>query len=198
MQRRFSHVAVAVTAAVVVAIAGGVTYAAADIGGGGVISGCYMSANGQLRVIDPATDDCRPSETPLSWNQTGPQGAKGDPGPQGEQGSQGEPGPQGEPGRQGERGEQGPPGADGGPVRIMRASTSAMIAPGERRLLGAACPEGMSVVSGGHSLDSRPGLRVVSSTLYGVTRWSLDVENTSTEPRAASVLTLCSQDVVYE
>jgi hypothetical protein len=38
----------------------------AAIGGAGVINGCYKSANGQLRVIDPATDRCHPSETPIS------------------------------------------------------------------------------------------------------------------------------------
>ena len=36
MRRRFRRVALAVTAVVVVAIAGGVTYAVAEIGGGGV------------------------------------------------------------------------------------------------------------------------------------------------------------------
>jgi hypothetical protein len=55
---------------------GGVTYAVAQIGGGGVINGCYKSVNGQLRLIDPATDSCRPSETSISWSQTGPQGRK--------------------------------------------------------------------------------------------------------------------------
>jgi hypothetical protein len=62
MHRRFRRVAVAVAAVVLVAIAGGVTYAVADIGGGGVITGCYKSQNGQLRVIDPATDHCLPSD----------------------------------------------------------------------------------------------------------------------------------------
>jgi hypothetical protein len=66
----------AVTAVVAVAIAGGVTYAVADIGGGGVINGCYKSANGQLRLIDPTTDSCHPSETAISFSQTGPQGPK--------------------------------------------------------------------------------------------------------------------------
>jgi hypothetical protein len=60
MRRRFRRVALAITAVVVVAIAGGVTYAVADIGGGGVINGCYKSQNGQLRLIDPATDSCLP------------------------------------------------------------------------------------------------------------------------------------------
>src|SRR5829696_1895373 len=93
MRRRFRRVAMAIIAVAVVAIAGGVTYAVADIGGGGVINGCYKSQNGQLRLIDPATDSCHPSETAISWSQTGPQGPKGDPGPQGPAGPQGPPGP---------------------------------------------------------------------------------------------------------
>jgi hypothetical protein len=44
MRRRFRRVALAVTAVVAVAIAGGVTYAVADIGSG-VINGCYKSQN---------------------------------------------------------------------------------------------------------------------------------------------------------
>jgi hypothetical protein len=68
------RVALALTAAAVVAIAGGITYAVADIGDGGVINGRYKSQNGQLRVIDPATDSCHPSETAISWSQTGTQG----------------------------------------------------------------------------------------------------------------------------
>jgi hypothetical protein len=66
MHRRFRRGAVAVAAVAVVAIAGGVTYAVADIGGGGVINGCYKSQNGQLRLIDPATDHRLPSETAIS------------------------------------------------------------------------------------------------------------------------------------
>jgi hypothetical protein len=86
MRRRFSRLALAVTAVAVLAIAGAVTYAVADIGGGGVINGCYKSQNGQLRVIDPATDSCNPSEKPISWSQTGPAGAKGASGATGAQG----------------------------------------------------------------------------------------------------------------
>jgi hypothetical protein len=96
MRRRFRRVALAVTAVAIVAIGAGVTYAVADIGGGGVIDGCYKSQNGQLRLIDPATDSCNPSETAISWGQTGtqgPKGDKGDPGPPGPQGIQGPAGP---------------------------------------------------------------------------------------------------------
>jgi hypothetical protein len=93
MRRRFRRVALAVTAVVAVAIAGGVTYAVADIGSGAVINGCYKSQNGQLRLIDPSTDSCHPSETPISWSQTGPAGQKGDKGDPGPPGPQGPPGP---------------------------------------------------------------------------------------------------------
>jgi hypothetical protein len=78
MRRHMSRVALAITAVAIVGIAG-VTYAVAEIGAGGVINGCYKSASGQLRVIDPATDSCHPSETPISWNQTGPPGPPGSP-----------------------------------------------------------------------------------------------------------------------
>jgi hypothetical protein len=108
MRRRIRRAVLAITAVAIVAIAGGVTYAVAEIGGGGVINGCYKSpprddddddaqgvksasrddddhgrGSGQLRVIDPATDSCRRNETPISWNQAGTPGPKGDPGPQG-------------------------------------------------------------------------------------------------------------------
>ena len=124
MRRRFRRVAMALIAVAVVAIAGGVTYAVADIGGGGVINGCYKSQNGQLRLIDPAADSCHPSETAISWGQTGTQGPKGDkgdpgpPGPPGPQGPKGDKGDQGDPGPQGATGPtgpQGPPGLSGLP-----------------------------------------------------------------------------------
>jgi Collagen triple helix repeat (20 copies) len=113
MHKRMRRVAMAFTAAAVVAIAGGVTYAVADIGGGGVINGCYKSQNGQLRLIDPATDSCHPSETAISWSQTGPQGPQGPPGPQGPTGPQGPAGPQGSQGPAGPAGPQGPQGPAG-------------------------------------------------------------------------------------
>jgi Collagen triple helix repeat (20 copies) len=112
----------AIIAVAVVAIAGGVTYAVADVGSGGVINGCYKTQNGQLRLIDPATDSCHPSETAISWNQTGPQGPKGDKGdpgppgpvgPQGPAGATGPAGPEGPAGPQGATGPQGPAGPQG-------------------------------------------------------------------------------------
>ena len=113
MRRRFRRVALAITAVAVVAIAGGVTYAVADIGDGGVINGCYKSQNGQLRLIDPATDSCHPSESAISWSQTGPQGPAGATGPPGPTGPAGPPGPQGATGPQGPAGPQGATGPQG-------------------------------------------------------------------------------------
>jgi len=113
MHRRVRRGALAVTAVVVVAIAGAVTYAVADVGGGGVINGCYKTQNGQLRVIDPATDHCLPSETAISWNQTGTQGPPGPTGPAGPTGPQGPTGDTGATGPAGPTGAQGPTGATG-------------------------------------------------------------------------------------
>jgi hypothetical protein len=113
MRGRFSRLAVAVIAVAVVAIAGAVTYAVADIGGGGVINGCFKSQNGQLRLIDPATDSCNPSERSISWNQTGPAGAKGATGARGVTGATGPPGAKGATGANGTNGAKGATGPKG-------------------------------------------------------------------------------------
>jgi collagen triple helix repeat protein len=119
MHRRVRRGALAVAAVALVAIAGAVTYAVADIGGSGVINGCFKTQNGQLRVIDPATDECLPSETPISWSQTGPQGLRGPTGPagptgaQGSKGATGARGPTGAPGMTGARGPTGTTGPQG-------------------------------------------------------------------------------------
>ena len=50
----------------------------------GVIHGCYKKSGGTLRVIDDTTSQCDSrAETPIQWNQTGPQGPQGPTGPQG-------------------------------------------------------------------------------------------------------------------
>lgn len=56
-------------------LGGGATVAFASIpGGNGVIHGCYLKSNGNLKVVDSATQTCRRDETALNWNQTGPAG----------------------------------------------------------------------------------------------------------------------------
>ena len=68
------------------AVTGGVAYSAIP-DANSVIHGCYVTATGELRVIDTeASGTCRGGETPLDWNQ------KGQPGVPGATGAQGPPG----------------------------------------------------------------------------------------------------------
>lgn len=73
-------------------ILGGVAYAAIP-DAGGVIHGCYRTANpakGALTVVDSEAGGVCPSGTAeLNWNQTGPQGATGATGSQGPAGPSG-------------------------------------------------------------------------------------------------------------
>ena len=69
----------AAAALVASVLAGGIAWAGIP-GAGGVINGCYQKVQGQLRVIDPGTDGCRPSEIAITWNQQGTQGERGEPG----------------------------------------------------------------------------------------------------------------------
>ena len=94
MQMSVNRAVVVIVAAVgAAAVVGGITYA--SVGGGGVISACYKAQNGQVRLIDPDTQSCLPSEEAIQWNQTGPQGLQGPQGVQGEQGEVGPTGPRG-------------------------------------------------------------------------------------------------------
>jgi hypothetical protein len=97
--------------AVIGAVLGGGAAYAAIPDSNGVIHGCYQKNVGNLRVIDPsAGSSCRPSEIPISWSQTGPQGQPGPQGPKGDPGPAGPAGPQGATGPQGSPGPQGPAG----------------------------------------------------------------------------------------
>ena len=77
--RRRDPLWASVGAAIATALAGGIAWGAVP-GDGRVIHGCYHKTEGQLRVIDPGTDTCRPSEVPIAWNEQGVRGEKGDPG----------------------------------------------------------------------------------------------------------------------
>jgi hypothetical protein len=78
----------AAAAAIATALAGGIAWGAIP-GAGGVIHGCYHKTEGQLRVIDPGTDSCRPPEIPIAWNEQGVRGEKGDKGDPGTPGRDG-------------------------------------------------------------------------------------------------------------
>jgi hypothetical protein len=59
-----------------------------------VIHGCVRGLTGILRIVGPS-GQCLPGETPISWNQTGPQGPQGQQGPKGDTGPMGPAGPAG-------------------------------------------------------------------------------------------------------
>jgi hypothetical protein len=92
--RKRDLLSAAAGAVVATVLAGGVAWAAIP-SAGGAINGCYQKNQGQLRVIDPGTDSCRPSEIAIAWNTQGIQGEKGD------QGDPGAPGRDGVDGRDG-------------------------------------------------------------------------------------------------
>jgi hypothetical protein len=75
-------------AVVTTTLAGGIAWGAIP-GAGGTINSCYQRVEGQLRVIDPGTDSCRPSEVAIAWNEQGVQGLKGDTGDPGAPGRDG-------------------------------------------------------------------------------------------------------------
>ena len=78
----------AIATMVGLALAAGVAYATIP-DSNGAIHACYKNVNGQLRVIDSGS--CGPSETALSWSQTGPQGPAGPQGLTGATGAGGRP-----------------------------------------------------------------------------------------------------------
>lgn len=165
-------------------IAGGVAWAA--IPAGGVINGCYQKNEGLLRVIDTATDGCNAAELPISWSQTGPQGAQGPQGPKGDKGDQGDPGPQGAPGPQGERGPQGEQGEQGPPGRTVPDTDTYYVpryvfADGEvgantEAEVIASCPAGEFVTGGG--LTNQGDLHIIASEpTAGGGGWRVAVKN---------------------
>jgi hypothetical protein len=142
---------VAVLAAVLVSVTGGIAYA--DIPDGGVIHGCYKTQNGQLRVIDTSAGGaCNRGETALTWNQTGPTGATGATGATGLTGATG---PTGGIGPTGLTGATGPTGDTGGigPTGTIGTITVKVGTPGIISST-AQCGGSLRAVGGGYTLSS--------------------------------------------
>lgn len=147
--------------------------ASAAIPDDGIIHGCYNEQTGQLRVVDPDSDECKTSEAPLSWNQEGPRGLQGPTGPEGPRGPQGVPGPEGAEGPEGPEGPAGPagqngqPGNDGatgpqGPAGISDYETVR-----NANLNGSSatvrCPAGKRVLGGGATVGGSPPWALTTS-----------------------------------
>ncbi|HST24582.1 MAG TPA: hypothetical protein VLJ76_01180 [Gaiellaceae bacterium] len=112
----------------------------------GVIHGCYKKSGGKLRVVDQtAGQSCASDETPLSWSQTGPQGAAG---------------PQGPRGFPGVRGPAEPAGR--GPVFVHYVNLAFQIAPGKASVIGSVhlpvgtyTLDGTVIIGGGNDGEAR-------------------------------------------
>jgi hypothetical protein len=79
-------------------VTGGVAYATIP-DSAGVYTACRLNNVGTIRLIDPTAtpassllSHCTSLETPITWNQTGPQGPAGSAGAAGPQGAKGDPG----------------------------------------------------------------------------------------------------------
>ena len=101
--------AVAIAVGATLALGGGAAYASTTAD---VIQGCYSNTNGNIRIVDQASQ-CRNTETSIEWNKQGIQGEVGPQGPQGLKGDTGDQGPQGLKGDAGATGETGPRGPKG-------------------------------------------------------------------------------------
>lgn len=126
----------------------------------GVITGCYATKDGALRLIDGEIGQpCGNKEQKITWNQTGPAGPQGAQGPQGAAGPQGETGPQGPVGPQGTPGPQGPAGPQGdtGPQGpIGRPGPTGV--PGPQGLQGVPGPTGVPGLPGPQGPQGVPGI----------------------------------------
>ena len=148
---------------VVVALTG---VAHAAIGNGGVITGCYTQASVQgqhaLTLIDTvAGTKCTSRQTTLTWNQTGPQGLKGDTGASGASGA---------------AGPQGPSGVSGYQIIVFDGSVLDLTDDS----FSVHCPDGKLALGGGIEDVTRPnGLYVKASyPLAGGSGWGVVVHNT--------------------
>jgi len=117
---------------------GGIAYATIpDVSG--LISACYSSTSGALRVIDSAAK-CSAAERALSWNQTGPAGAQGAQGLKGDTGAAGAQGLKGDTGAAGAQGLKGDTGAAG--AQGLKGDTGAAGAQGLKGDTGGIGPQG--------------------------------------------------------
>lgn len=112
--RRPSRTSVIVGTVALTLVAGGTAYAAIPNSTTGVITGCYQTFLGNLRVIDTQVGQrCNLVEKQLTWNQAGIPGPTGGTGPAGQTGPAGPSGTVGPAGGPGPTGPQGAPGPTG-------------------------------------------------------------------------------------
>jgi hypothetical protein len=152
------------------ALAGGLAYASIP-DSDGTIHACLLKSLEQVRIIDPSEQQCRPNETPISWSQTGPQGATGPTGATGPQGATGATGPQGA------TGATGSPGPRGGlnNVQVVTATATPSSSGFATALVN--CPAGTTLTGGGADIlglvgDAQGfGPRITASRPFNPNQW---------------------------
>jgi hypothetical protein len=95
-------------------------------------------------------------------------------------------GPRGFEGLEGPRGEQGPPGVT--PTYTNAYSNHATAAPGSFAFVNAVCPQGTTVVGGGHATDSVGTAKLIPTNSYPITMadgrgaWYVVMHNDGPQP----------------
>jgi hypothetical protein len=161
----------------------------------GVIHGCYSKGNGQLRVVDRASD-CRTREQLLTWNQRGPAGPQGLPGAKGNTGAQG---PAGTTGAQGPVGPQGPAASSGLLSTQRPTATSPAGETNNGHGATATCPTGTKLLSGGYRLTGLPPAHIAhddNGPVDGAEAWHAFARNEFVENGSGwgiTVTALCAK-----
>ena len=162
----FRRAGIAITASAVLVTGVGLARAAIP-DDQGVITGCYNSTSGALRVIDAGKTKCASSERALTWNQRGVAGPAGPAGAVGPAGPAGVPGPAGVSGYE------------------LQESSEITVAPGAPLAHWEHCSAGKLALGGGYYVNRDEAAVVSSMPLLDDGRvpvgWEASVVNTSTQ-----------------
>lgn len=170
-----------------IAVAGVAQRAAPDA----EITACW-GPNGAVRVIDPALEACKKTETTLQWNVRGPAGEAGSAGPTGPPGPGGSPGADGRDGADGLPGPEGPAGQAGpagpqGPAGVATVRTGVV----GQRTLAPPCVAGVDPAVCSNAYARIPGTVNVDEAsahlLVGRMRITWTVSQVNNPPQPATL-----------
>jgi collagen triple helix repeat protein len=113
IRRHASYANIAATLALVLAMSGGAMAATGGFSSGGTLRAC-VNEEGAIRLLK-AGKSCKKGQKAVSWNETGPAGAKGAAGTAGPAGASGPAGAKGTDGAKGKEGPEGQEGQEGAP-----------------------------------------------------------------------------------
>lgn len=113
IRRHPSYANVVATLALVLAMSGGAVAATGGFSSGGTLKAC-VNEEGAIRLLK-AGKGCKKGQKAVSWNETGPAGAKGAAGTAGPAGASGPAGAKGTDGAKGKEGPEGQEGQEGPP-----------------------------------------------------------------------------------